>query len=623
MAKTFTLTSGSYQGRYMQVYCTQTIDIANNTSKIDWTLSSIGGSSNYYSTGATTLTINGTDVYYKARVNWDEKVFPAAKGSVSGTMYVTHDEKGDQSITVSLSTAIYEGTIRTYSDRWYLDNIPRQAYITSSPNVFESNGEPPTIEYSNPAGDNVTILELCIADSRAYDIYVPYRNLKKNETSYKFTADDMEALKLKAGNKLDVTFVLRTNINGTYLWSIKPSVFEMKTDDTTLPSVTMTIDLNNDNLPSNFKDMCIQGKSRLNIDLTAQGKYGASIDSYAASVDGKRYFSSSFTTDVIMNSGSVFVFGYATDSRGFVGQKNQRISVLEYSKPLIVPIDNYTPIQCYRSDGNGNKIGNSTSVWIKAKRSYYALSNKNTCALEWRRKSITEAWDDNKHKWHKLIAKTDTSTDEYDALITDESDDDVFEVTSSYVVQIRAKDDIGEYDTEEFDIPTQEVTLHLGAGGKKASFGKYSNDLPDYTLYSDWKAIFDKGVYIGENRYPISDFVIEQGTSGIWTYEKWASGKAVCWGVTNTEAFAITTVYQSLYYSEPTNSGKMGNAVFPKNLFCEAPTKVNIQNYATAGLIGCHIRDVSEIEVNFFVSNPILTTLSLQFTVEATGKWKQ
>lgn len=26
------------------------------------------------------------------------------------------------------------------------------------------------------------------------------------------------------------------------------------------------------------------------------------------------------------------------------------------------------------------------------------------------------------------------------------------------------------------------------------------------------------------------DYIVEQGTSGIWTWEKWASGKAVCWG---------------------------------------------------------------------------------------------
>jgi hypothetical protein len=64
MAKTFTLKSVEYQTRYLELVCTQTTDIAKNQSTIDWTLSSKGGTSNYYSTGPTTVTIAGKQVYY-------------------------------------------------------------------------------------------------------------------------------------------------------------------------------------------------------------------------------------------------------------------------------------------------------------------------------------------------------------------------------------------------------------------------------------------------------------------------------------------------------------------------------------------------------------------------------
>lgn len=624
MAKTFTLTSGSYQGRYMQVYCTQTIDIATNTSKIDWTLSSIGGSSNYYSTGATTLKINGETVYSKARVNWDAKTFPAAKGSVSGTISFIHDEKGDKSITVSLTTAIYvgEASASTYSDRWYLDNIPRQAKITYAPDFNDL--ENPTISFSNPAGNAVDSLAACISFTGANDD-IPYKEIKdKTSTSFTFELSESERDTLRnntTSGTRDVMFFVRTEIGGNRFFSIETRKLTIAKTDEKLPSVTMTVALNNSSLPSEVKDEIkktyIQGKSRLDINLTAQGKYGASIDSYIASVDGKRYYSSSFTTDVIMNSGSVFVYGYAMDSRGFLGEKSQEISVFEYSKPLIVPINNYTPIQCYRSDGNGNKIGNSTSVWIKAKRSYYDLSGNNTCALEWRRKSITEAWDNNKHKWHKLIAKTDTSTDVYDALITDESDDDVFEVTSSYVVQIRAIDDIGEYDTEEFDIPTQEVTLHLGKGGKNVSVGTYCDYSEPYTFYSDWKAIFDKGVYIGEDKLPISDFIIERGTDGIWTYEKWASGKAVCWGVSTQENVPIDIAWGSLFESPP--------YVFelPKDLFIDTP-QFDIALVSTSGVLLEVFSKGSKTETPHLCAiRPFaLTAEILNISIVARGRWK-
>lgn len=41
----------------------------------------------------------------------------------------------------------------------------------------------------------------------------------------------------------------------------------------------------------------------------------------------------------------------------------------------------------------------------------------------------------------------------------------------------------------------------------------------------DLKAILDKILPIDQ-----VDYVVEQGTSGIWTYRKWSSGFAECWG---------------------------------------------------------------------------------------------
>ena len=97
MANTLTIKSDSFEGRYMQLTCTQRKD--TQKSYIDWTLSSVGGEVNYYSTGPTAVYINHTNVYYKDRVNWDSKVFPAAKGSVSGTIEVEHDANGSKSQT--------------------------------------------------------------------------------------------------------------------------------------------------------------------------------------------------------------------------------------------------------------------------------------------------------------------------------------------------------------------------------------------------------------------------------------------------------------------------------------------------------------------------------------------
>ena len=94
MANTYTLTSDAYDGRYLQLSCTQVINISSNKSEIAWTLESKGGNSNYYSTGPTTVTINGTRAYYRERKEWDSKVFPAARGSTSGITGISHNADG-------------------------------------------------------------------------------------------------------------------------------------------------------------------------------------------------------------------------------------------------------------------------------------------------------------------------------------------------------------------------------------------------------------------------------------------------------------------------------------------------------------------------------------------------
>lgn len=422
---------------------------------------------------------------------------------------VSHDNNGNGSAIIYWKWNVYStwgGYV--YPSGYFnvqLPTIPRNAKITSFPSSFASNGNPPTVHYSNPAGSNVERVEICIADKTAYYGQVPYRPLEKTGTSYTFTAEDIETLKGKVGSaayELSVTFVIHTVINNVSFWSSSdPVTFTLVEDATTKPTVSMNVSLNNGSLPSTFAGLYIQGKSRLDISLAAEGKYGANISSYSAKVDGKTYTEKPIITDAITASGNVGVFGYAKDSRGFTGEASKQINVIPYSKPLVVPIGSENAISCYRSDGNGVRVGNSTSVWIKAKRTFYSVSGKNLCALQWRSKLITEAWNDQIHQWNDLIGKTVTSTDEYNSLLSGV----VFDKKKSYTVQVMAIDDVGEYDLKTFEIPTEDVALHLGKGGKNVAIGTYCNGLPDYRFYSDWKGQFDKGLWGASLNHNVTD----------------------------------------------------------------------------------------------------------------------
>lgn len=75
-----------------------------------------------------------------------------------------------------------------------------------------------------------------------------------------------------------------------------------------------------------------------------------------------------------------------------------------------------------------------------------------------------------------------------------------------------------------------------------------------------------------------ADYVVEQGTSGIWTYRKWNSGIAECWGTSEVSNLAITTTWGSLKY------GTLSAISFPSNFFSAAPN-LTVFLRSTAGRV--------------------------------------
>lgn len=526
MARTFSLKSDAYQGRYMELTCTQVPDATNNRSTINWTLSVLGGESSYYQTGPTTVTIAGKQVYYCKQMAWDTKVFPAARGSTSGSLVVDHDAYGNTTISVSMSTSIYTGIVKGYSGNWSLDGLPRQATITAAANFTDVDN--PSISFSNPGGHRIDVW----LEPNPVGEHLCVRENIPNTGSYTWNLTDAEreALRNKcAGKSCTIRLGLYSYVGGTEYADYRDMTYTMTENEATKPAVKLEVSPNNGSLPSAFNGLYIQGKSKVNGTVSATGKYGASITGYLGWVEDKSYLASKFTSDALKNYGEVTIYGYATDSRVFVGAVEQKISVYAYSKPMVVPLGSETAIHCYRSDGNGIRTGSSTSVWIKAARFYYKVqangTQKNFCALQWRRKLSTEAWNDSTHLWSDLIAKSSVSTDEFSGLLSGV----VFDLTKAYTIQIRSIDDIGESDIKTLEVPTRDVALHLGKGGKNVSIGSFCDYSEDYTFYSAWKAMFGAGVYIGGTE--ISNHVVEEGTKDAWKYRKWNDGTVELWSI--------------------------------------------------------------------------------------------
>lgn len=467
-------------------------DIPNNRTQIKWTCG-LYSEHKFYSDAVkiSAFSINGTQVFGGG--TYSNFTSEGNQTIASGTMWIAHDADGKKTFSISAFTGwLYK--YHNYScsgDRFTLPTIPRKATITAASDFNDL--ENPTITFSNPGGFR---MDVWLEPNPAGDHLCVRENIP-NTGSYQWSLTDAERDALRnhcPGTKCPIRIGVYSYVGGTQYSDYKDKTFTIKESAATKPAVDMDINLVNGDLPGDLDNMFIQGVSKVEVTIEADGKYGAGISSYSAKADGKTYNSSWFISDVIQTSGKVDIIGYAKDSRGFTGSAENSINVLEYSKPLVVPIGSENAVSCYRSDGNGNRIGNSTSLWVKAQRTYHNLSQKNACALQWRYKPVGQPWNDAEHLWQDLITKTNTSTDEYNALISGVE----FQLKESYTVQIRAIDDIGKQDVKTFEIPTQDVAFHLGKGGKNVSIGTYCDYTEDYTFYSAWKAIFAGGIVVGD-----------------------------------------------------------------------------------------------------------------------------
>ena len=120
----------------------------------------------------------------------------------------------------------------------------------------------------------------------------------------------------------------------------------------------------------------------------------------------------------------------------------------------------------------------------------------------------------------------------------------------------------------------------------------------------------------------IADYVVETGTSGIWTYEKWKSGKAVCWGK------QTSTLVNGQIWASPIYSAQPERPNYPFT-FLEPPTETAIVTnstnacwlYKQAGENNTNTTTTTTnywaIKVNAFDANSML-----EISYHVIGRWK-
>lgn len=111
------------------------------------------------------------------------------------------------------------------------------------------------------------------------------------------------------------------------------------------------------------------------------------------------------------------------------------------------------------------------------------------------------------------------------------------------------------------------------------------------------------------------DHVVEQGTSGDWTYRKWNSGIAECWCDYSMGSFSPTSNFGGIYY-------RILEKTFPTNFFIEAPEFAEVDIYWDTGSSWASARAVSKDVLQFTAFKNSNSANSAVVRMMAKGKWK-
>jgi hypothetical protein len=325
----------------------------NNTSTVSFTfkLSPIQTSWDWsgWSSIKYSIKINGTE-YTGTIPSYDGSSTVTLK---SGIQTVSHNTDGTK--TISYSFSVTDGAGKSYtpgnasaSGTLKLTDIPRQAKITSAPNF--SDGDNPTITYSNPLGNSATLLQACISLTGAKDD-IPYRDIPKTGTSYTFnlTEEERNVLRtaVQSGNSLSVRFYVRTTIGNTNYHSFLAKTFSINNAN---PIVTASVVDTNEQtiLLTGDETKLVKYYSNAKATMSVEAQKGAAIDENLLIIrNGNKtgYGYSHTFNNVEVNE---FVFS-AEDNRGNVGTDEVNLEMIDY-----------IPITCYMTSNRPDALGNMT-----------------------------------------------------------------------------------------------------------------------------------------------------------------------------------------------------------------------------------------------------------------------
>ena len=424
---------------------------SNNTSNITAEVTAHWTEGSYNRTGnaSGSITIDGTtydfgQLYFNAdHTNAGSQVI------MSKTVNVKHNSDGTKNLTVSAAfqSGVSSGLVSTKVVRT-LTTIPR----TSTPTLSSDSVD---------MGAKVTITTNRKSSSFTHNLAYSFEGgdyvgfATGVGASYEWTTPDLASL---IPNATSGTLVIRCiTKNGSSTVGTKTVSMTLKVPETVVPTIpTVSVVETTAGVAAQFGGF-VKGKSAVKVTITASGAKGSTIKSYHSTLDGNAYDSASFTTPILMGSGTLNLVVKVTDSRGRIGTKTVPLVMLGYSSPAI------RALQVYRVNSAGAEDPDGTYIAVRYAYSVQPLNNKNTASmvLEYKR-SIDSSWS-------RLLTNTALSAD-----TTAKPTSPTFSIDYQYDIRMTVSDWFGSSAIYPATLPSGAVVLDIKADGKGIAFGKTS-----------------------------------------------------------------------------------------------------------------------------------------------------
>ena len=478
------------------------------------------------------------------------------------------------------------------SSSYALEVSPSKATVSAVTNFNDESN--PTVTFANLGGfKTAPYINIYSARSGTREIVHSIKRTKGDYTSpYTFSLTDAERTALRNicydDDEYEVWIGVSTYNGDTLLgWHSLQAKLTIVNANPTYDASKVTYEDTNDTTfaVTGNRLHIVQNKSTLSVKYEkATANKGASISSYKFTLNGVTKTS---TTDggtvnfgAVNSSKNLKLTCVVTDSRGNTTTVTKEITMLEYASPsasvILARLNNY-----------------EDTTYLTVDAMYSSVNNKNTVTITYQNKKVGGSYgsavsiQDNK--------QTTLSCDK----------------NFAYIFLITVKDKFTTI-TKEIPLAKGKFPLFIHTDRNAVGVNEYCADDEAFRV-ADGVSHFEDGIRIANQN--VVDYIVAQGTSGNWTYRKWASGIAECWQ------------YSKLTFSSKSGAGitdfYMGTVdVQLPFTFTANPTSTCSCEMAYSEWTQCQCTTSKVTVRRFGNSNSFNNVPELKVSISVQGRWK-